>query len=121
MVNEPEIDITPREIDPVKGTGYAGLKDTVFQEREWFHILNNPGCLTREGILEKIVNWDESNNSQVKLKYRMMLQRCERIIPSKRTKDGKVVLSTDMNGNPKWVRDQPNPLWSEFAADKPKR
>lgn len=104
---EDEIDITPSTIDP-SGTGHAGLKKTVFQEREWFHILNNPGRLTKEGIQKKIELWKESNNKHVVLTYQTMLQQCpkDRVKPSGVDEEGRVIYAYDSKGKPRWVGEK---------------
>jgi len=99
------IDITPEQVG---GPGAGGRKQAVFQEDEWNHILFNPGGLTKEGVLAKLVLWKKSSNRQVVLKYETMLARCKEFKASGKTPDGKIVLSRLDDGTPKWVEDDPN-------------
>jgi len=118
-----EIDITPQDIDP-RGTGALGIKSTVFQEMEWFHILQNPGNLTKEGILQKIAIWRDSKNAHCNLKYNTMLQKCQRVMPSRKDDKGRIVLAIGWNGKPKWVWTnergavlEANPEWEVIEKD----
>ena len=123
-----EIDITPPDIDPVNGTGALGIKSTVFQEMEWFHILQNPGNLTKEGILQKLANWRDSHNAHANLKYNAMLLKCQRVMPSRKDSKGRIVLAIDWHGKPKWVWSNersevlpPNPEWERIEKELTKK
>lgn len=101
------VDITPREMG-----GRVGLKGVVFQEREWDHIINNPGRLTREGVEESIRIWSKSSNKHVLIKYRTMLAQCKELGKSGLTKDGCIIYSRDKEGTPNWIESKPfkNPV-----------
>ena len=103
---ENEIDITPRGVDD-KGRGAAGITQTVFQETDIQQIMNNPGRLTKEGIDKKISLWKRSANRHTEIKYKTMKARCKEIAPSGITEDGRVILSRDAEGKPKWLDDAP--------------
>jgi len=99
---ETDVDITPKSIDP---RGPSEKKDRVyiFQESEWRQIRENPNNLTREGILEKIKVWGNSQNKHTAAKYKTMLNQCEKIAPSGKTTDGRIVYSRSAKGVPNWV------------------
>ena len=101
MEQKDYIDITPVDAG---GTGIKGLRNTVFQEEEKKHILENPRGLTKEGIEESIVLWKSSNNKHTVLKFEMMLARCKKIAESGKTPDGKIILARDEEGVPTWTK-----------------
>lgn len=105
------IDVTPIEAG---GKGSAGRTETVFQETEWAQILDNPGNLTKEGIMKKIELWKRSANKHTELKYKTMLARCKNVAPSgevenkrfignKEVTEKLTIFSRKPDGSPNWV------------------
>ena len=114
-----EVDITPRSIDPTPGEKKERV--FIFQELEWRQIRENPGNLTKEGILEKIRVWDNSQNKHVAAKYKTMLNQCTNIAPSGKTTDGRVVYSRSKTGSPNWVEAEPLKVHEEDKEEPKKK
>ena len=105
------------DISPEAG-GSAGRKETIFQESEWDQILSNHSKLTLEGVEEKIRLWRNSVNKHVLIKYEAMKARCKNIAPSGITDYGKVILSRNEDGSPRWVKQEKRPVNVEAKPPK---
>lgn len=79
-------------------------KTVVFQETELKEIADNMRGLTKEGIEEEIALWKGSNHV-VTAKFQTMLKQCKNIQPSGKTKEGKIILARDKDGNATWVKE----------------
>jgi len=98
---EDYVDITPKNNDPLQGRVEG--RGMVFQETEWRQINLNPEGLTKEGLAERIRIWKDSINRHVYTKYLTMQAQCEKIRPSGKTNDGRIIFSRDADGSAKWV------------------
>jgi hypothetical protein len=92
------IDLTPKS----SGLAQSNARNVVFQETEEAQIRDNPGGLTKEGVIKKIELWSGGNNPQVLAKYQSMYHNCKNISKSG-MKEDLIIYSRDEEGKPMWV------------------
>jgi hypothetical protein len=104
------VDLTPK---------VGGMREYRLSPEDLVIIRDNPKGLTKEGCMVEILNWSQSNNQPVIMRYLAMYKQCQKWEKSGILEDGSVILARTTQTTRQGITK--SWLWKEKIGQRDKK